>query len=192
MKTINIIKIETVAIIVVLLLMATSCRTKQKAVEREAIKMQKVESVTATETIEADVRRDSVATSERATVTVTKDQIVELDPDSTGTVTREVEETPTGRRETYTGVKKIRIVDTEREENRQERDSVKLSEIDKSVTTKEEKSNTKLAIDFSERNTKVDIESTNVFVSFAIGIGIILLLLLLAYWLYRKFRGKIF
>ncbi len=175
-----------------ILISLTSCRSKKKVVEKEAMTIETVEAVKISESIQMDIVEDSLVISNTETIITNNDESIDIetaDPDKEVTLTKEEKNGKT----VWTGknVKNLSISKNNNTTKKVDSSTVKVTKIDSSKYEREEVSNTEVNIDFSKDKKNINIKSTNIWVSIAIGIAIILAVLLIIYLLYKRYRDKI-
>lgn len=181
-----------IATILLMVTCASSCRSKKKMVQKEAITLERTQAVMVDETVLFDITKDSIANTATETITTNKDETIDVETaDTEKEVTITKEEKDGKVIWTGTNVKKLSLSKNDNTTKEKDTTNVKLSEIDKSKVNKKETTNTEVTIDFSKDSKNLNIKSTNAWVSIAIGISIVLAVMLIIYLLYRKYRDKL-
>ena len=168
--------------LVLLAFLSMGCKSKKKLVEKEKTTIEKTTAVEETTKVETTKTLDSVFVEKKETITLKENEAFEVEADSTATVTILEEITPTGRKLTFTGAKRIRV--TSAKENTTQKDStagqVLKTENEIEETTKKEET----AESSETESTSIDITKKG-FNPWFLGILPILILLYLI-WRYRK------
>lgn len=163
--------------IIVLIIFLQSCRSKQKAVEREK-KIEEIEAVVnSEEKILEEITVDRLEVSKSEIKEIRENTTEEIEADSTGTVTVEVVKTDTGYIKTYKGVSKVKVTKDTRETNKTDTTALKLEINAEKELTKKDESFIKIKNESKTRKTDVEIKSTSTWFW-------LILALLLALFLY--------
>lgn len=179
-------------IIIICILSLASCRTKKKIVERQAFTVEEISAVEISSITENDIKVDSGTNTGTTTITTDLNEGIDVetaDTEKEVTITKEEKDGKTVW--TGTNVKKISVTKNNTKTEKKDTTNTNVTSVDKTKTKIEQEQNTKLAVDFSGRNTKVDIESTSSWVAFAIGLSLFILILIMAYKIYKKYRNKL-
>lgn len=168
-------------ILIFVVLLLVSCKTKLKIVEREKV-ITSINILEATNEIKkTDIVIDSVAKTEVSILTITKNDVIELtQADSDKVITIEDE---TGKKLTIKGANVI-IKTASKIEEKNQTESINLSKIDKSETVKSTKKDTQSSSKKTSRNTDTKITGTSTW----LWIGLIIALLLVAAYFVLKYR----
>lgn len=168
---------------ILIILLLVGCKTKQKFVEREAVKIERVQETKKDSTVQKDIKTDSIVEKATNTIKITKNTDIELtQADPNKTIILEDSE---GKQTKITGANAV-IKTRSQLEQTKDTTSIALSKSDKSKTDKSETSKTNESIDTKKRSTETDITSTSTFVNIGIGFGILLLIILLLWWLRKR------
>lgn len=184
--------------IAMLLLLATmvlvlgGCRSKKKLVEKQDVAIEAIEALEVSESVQMAIKKDSTAFINTETIITNNDETIDVetaDTEKEVTITKEEKDGKTVW--TGTNVKKLTVSKNDNTATIIDSSKVKVTQVDSSTYNRQEKSNTKLKIDFSETNKKIEVESANVWVSIAIWIILIIAALIALYSLYKKYRNKL-
>lgn len=160
-----------------------SCGSKKKTVNREKVKTEVETAIEKVETVVEEKKVDSVAVKKENTLIITEKKDIEFEANEGGVITREVEYTDTGYKETYTGVKNVSVRESSKEENKATQDSVSVVKSDSTNSIKTEKKNTTTKEEKDTREMDLDVKR-----GFPWWILILIVVIFVGYKLARKFR----
>ncbi len=181
---------KNLLLIFLVLLSMTSCRSKKKLVERERTKTELSEVVKLDSVVKKDTSIDSSAVKKSETITVSKDAEIEISGNDTDTITVNESITPTGRKITVTGAKKVVIRDKQQSTRIKDSAAVDVKKTDRSEIVRSETREKEESAESNSRKTDTKTKGTNTFVSIAIGVGIVggILALIIIWYIRRKRR----
>lgn len=168
----------TILIIAILL---SSCRTKQKSVERQSTALEIEASEITDLTTEETISLHEVEAIKEKRVEASDNLNEEIEADSTGTVTVEYEETNTGYKRTYKGVKSVTI-SSEKQTDEIETSTTKETTANATATeNKKDESFIKVNQETDGRKTNVEIKSTSTW------FWLLLAIIVIVYFLQKRF-----